>query len=398
MTTIRNISLLLLTVLTTNVAQAGEWDITGFFGLDGRVFWEDAQFSDQNDDANISVSFQPEAYWQSESGNQRLGFVGFVRADADDDERTHADIREAHWSMESRNWDLTIGINKVFWGVTESRHLVDVINQTDLVEDIDQEDKLGQPMVNFNLQRDFGRFELFVLPWFRERTFAGIDGRLRPQLPIDTDNPVYESAHEQNHIDIAMRYSHYFGDVDIGVYLFDGTSREPRFVLAPEGNRLLPYYEQMTQAGLELQYTNEAWLWKLEAISRNTTDDNFAAVVAGFEYSYYAIRGSNADLGILIEYSYDGRGPDAPPIAFDNELFAGARFALNDSQDTSILAGIALDVKTDEVFLNIEAERRFGDNLSAEFRLRSFLNSQIGDAGYSIAQDDYAQLRLSWYY
>jgi hypothetical protein len=407
-------ALLLLVALTNSVAQAGEWDITGFVGIESRVFWQDARFEDQSDDLNVSAAFQPEAYWESEDSKKRFSFVGFARADSHDSQRTHVDIREANWSFEARDWDFNLGISKVFWGVTESRHLVDVINQTDLIEDIDQEDKLGQPMVNFNLQRqedklgqpmvnfnlqrDFGRFEFYVLPWFRERTFAGSDGRLRPPLPIDTDNPIYESDDEQSHVDFAVRYSHYFGDVDIGIYLFDGTSREPRFLIAPEGDRLLPYYEQMTQAGVELQYTHDAWLWKLEAITRNTTDDDFQAVVAGFEYSFYGIRDSSADLGILLEYMYDGRSTDAPPVSSDNDLFAGARFALNDAQDTSVLAGLAVDLDTNEFFFNVEAERRFGDSLLAELRIRAFGNAKVGDASYSVENDDYIQLRLSWYY
>ena len=43
----------------------------------------------------------------------------------------------------NRDWSLSIGLGKVFWGVTEFNHLVDVINQTDLVEGIDGEAKLG---------------------------------------------------------------------------------------------------------------------------------------------------------------------------------------------------------------------------------------------------------------
>ena len=54
-----------------------------------------------------------------------------------------------------------MGIDKVFWGVIESRHLVDYINQTDGVEDVDGEDKLGQPMINLGLQRDWGDLIFF---------------------------------------------------------------------------------------------------------------------------------------------------------------------------------------------------------------------------------------------
>ncbi len=70
-----------------------------------------------------------------------------------------------------------VGVRRVFWGVTEFQHLVDIINQSDSVEDIDNEDKLGQPMINLSLVKDWGIVDFFVLPYFRERTFAGAEGR-----------------------------------------------------------------------------------------------------------------------------------------------------------------------------------------------------------------------------
>ena len=92
-------------------------------------------------------------------------------------------LREAYWAYEDWSYkgteiELLVGINKVFWGVTESVHLVDIVNQTDLVEDLDQEDKLGQPMVNLALQHDWGLLNIYLLPYFRERTFPGIDWSL----------------------------------------------------------------------------------------------------------------------------------------------------------------------------------------------------------------------------
>jgi len=392
------LTVLALTLTPFGISSAGEWDVSGFIGFDTRAFWEDSQFLDQDDDLNGSPIVQPEVYWQSDDAKQRFGFVGFARVDSVDDERTHADIRELHWGYEGNGWDFNLGINKVFWGVTESRHLVDVINQTDLVEDIDQEDKLGQPMVNVNLQRNFGRFELFVLPYFRERTFPGLDGRLRTPLPVDTDDALYESSEEEGHVDFAFRYSHYVGDVDLAAYVFDGTSREPTFRLSAERNRLVPFYEQMTQAGFELQYTRDAWLWKLEAIGRDATSDSFAAAVGGLEYTFYGVRNSAVDIGVLAEYLYDDRDDNAPLTAFDKDVFIGTRVALNDTDDTSILAGFALDVDTHEAFLNLEAEKRFGDKLFGELRLRAFANADPGDATYAFERDDYVQLRLSWYY
>lgn len=395
---ILQIALLLAAAFAASTSSADDWDITGFAGLDTQAFWLDGQHQGQENGLNPSLMLQPEFYWRSNDSQQRVTIVGFARVDSVDDERTHADLREAYWGVDGDGWDLTAGISKVFWGVTESRHLVDVINQTDLVESIDEESKLGQPLVNLNLQRDYGRFGLYVMPYFRERTFPGVNGRFRAPLVVDTDNPIYESSDEEHHIDLALRYSHYIGDVDIGAHVFEGTSREARFVVAPEGDRLLPVYDQMTQFGVDVQYTAEAWLWKLETIARDTRVDSFLAAVGGFEYTFYGVRNSSADVGVLLEYLYDGRNGVSPPTAADNDLFVGTRLALNDADDTSLLAGVAVDLDTQELFLNIEAERRIGDNLSVELQLRTFMNAGPGDALFVVDRDDYLQLRLSWYY
>ena len=87
------------------------------------------------------------------------------------------------------DWELRLGIGKVFWGVTESRHLVDTINQSDGVEDIDGEAKLAQPMATLSWIRDWGVVELLVLPYFRERTFAGVEGRPRQGALLQRSHP-----------------------------------------------------------------------------------------------------------------------------------------------------------------------------------------------------------------
>ncbi|MEM7364184.1 MAG: hypothetical protein AAF525_09170 [Pseudomonadota bacterium] len=380
----------LLFLATFSASAESEWELSGFIAPDLRIFSEDPMFPGQSDDFTPSVAWQPELRWQGD--DQRFTLIGFARADGTDSERTHADIREAFWSIEGNVWDLNIGLNKVFWGVTESNHLVDVINQTDLVEDFDGEDKLGQPMINLNLQQDWGLIELFVLPGFRERTFPGRDGRLRFPLPV-SDSTQYEDSSGKDHIDLAVRYAHYIGDIDFAVYWFDGTSREP--MLMPGAEEFTPFYQQMTQIGIELQYTREAWLWKLEVIDRETSTDDFVAFTAGLEYSFYGVAANGADLGILVEWLHDDRGPMSPTTAFADDWFIGTRLAMNDSRDTSVLAGVVLDPDSDEQFWTVEAETRFSDRLTGELRLRLF---EEGDALLSpFANDDYLQLRVNWY-
>jgi len=391
--------LLVILLAVLSPARGEEVDVSGSVELQARAFWHDPAWAGQDDQAlQGSVVSTTEFRWRNEEGNQRGSLIPYLRWDATDDERSLVDLKEAYWAFEGDDYELLVGANTVFWGVTESVHLVDIINQTDFAGDIDGEDKLGQPMVSLALQRDWGEISGFVMPYFRERTFTGVDGRLRPPLPIDSDNARYESSDEQSHVDLALRYSHYIGDVDIGLHAFSGTSREPRFVPAADGQSLLPVYDQIDQVGLDLQYTKEAWLWKLEAIARDGVSHSFAAAVGGFEYTMYQVSESSADIGLLLEYQYDGRNEFEPVTIYDNDVFVGTRLALNDIQDTAVLAGVAYDTETGETFVNIEAERRFGDNWFGELRVRAFSGAEQGDTTYFLQKDDYVQLSINRYF
>ncbi len=387
---------LLLASLVAGTTRA-DWEFAGNVDLAVRVFTKEARWSGQ-DDSMLQPSIAASADMRWRGDDARASIIPYLRYDAVDDERSLADLREAYWAREADSFELLLGSNTVFWGVTESVHLVDIINQTDAVADIDGEIKLGQPMINLELQRDWGLVGAYIMPWFRERTFAGENGRLRTPLPVDTDDARFESSDEEKHVDLALRYSHYFGNVDIGLSLFNGTSRDPVLQQNEDASALIPFYAQIDQFGLDLQYTGDAWLWKLEAIARQSTTDRFNAAVGGFEYTFYQLADSASDVGLILELQYDGRADSEPLTLADNDLFAGIRLALNDTQDSDLLAGVGYDLETSETYLNVEAERRLGDDYVIELRARFFTNSEPGDTSYAIESDDYLQLQLSRYF
>lgn len=375
------------------------YEISGKVTADLRYFTEDAQFQNQDYSSNLSFTIEPELYWEWNDGSDNLTFMPFLRVDENDSERTHGDIRELSWVHIGEDWELRTGMRKVFWGVTEFQHLVDVINQTDAVDDFDGEDKLGQQMINLSLVRDWGIIDLYLLPGFRERTFVGNEGRLRSSLAVNNDHASYESGAGKNHLDTAVRWSHTLGDFDLGAYWFHGTNRDPKLqVKNINGSAVLtPYYEQMDQIGFDLQATIDSWLWKIESIHRDTRSENYWAVQGGFEYTYYGIQESAADLGVLIEYGWDERGTDADAVA-QNDLFMGARLALNDAESTEMLAGIGHDLDYDSQSLIIEASRRFGDDWKLSLDGRFFSSDDPADLSYSINKDDHLQLTVERYF
>lgn len=385
-------------------AKGGRSGLTGYVAAEGRLFFNDPLYPGQ-EDHNGSLAAQPEYYYQWDNGGL-FTFTPFVRIDSADSERTHWDIRELYYLYTQDWWSLRFGMARVFWGATEFVHLVDVINQTDLVEHIDGEDKLGQPMFQFSSSVSWGALDIFILPYFRERTFPGRDGRLRPSLVIDTDHPIYESRDKERAMDLAVRYRRTLGDLDLGAYVFMGTNRDP--LLAPAdfldpndtaNPRLIPFYERTTQLGFDATWARGNWLWKLEARYRDGYLDPYFAATGGLEYTFYQFAGGKSDVGLVAEYVYDQRGDDPEMTSiFDDDVFLGMRLAPNDLAGTQVLVGFMQDVSDAENALSIEASRRFGTHWRLSLDVWFFLNAPKDNVIYYLRDDDFVRLELAYYF
>jgi len=388
-----------IALLALGLAQASSaQELSGYVAAEVRAFPNEALHPGQAQD-NVSLVLEPELYYAWESGSS-FTFMPFVRIDRPDARRSHFDIRELNVLWLGDSWELRAGIGKVFWGVTEFVHLVDIINQTDLVEHIDGEDKLGQPMVHLSLPRRWGVFDVFVLPYFRERTFPGRKGRLRLPLVVDTGHARYESGRKERHVDFAIRYSHTVGDWDVGVHYFRGTGREPTLLMEVNEERepvLIPYYEQINQAGLDLQRVAGSWLLKLEALYRTGQGDDFFAAVGGAEYTFFGLRGTSMDLGLFGDWAYDSRGGDATTV-YENDAMLGLRLALNDPAGTELLAGVIQDVESSARALRLEASRRIGSRWRATLEAWAFLDCPEDDLLYSLRDDDFLRIGLAYYF
>ena len=169
----------LLALLPLNVALAN--DLSWEAGLQAQHFWEEAQSEEQSSD-NLSGSLQASYYHDWNDGLRQFVATPFYREDGSDPERSQFDLREFYVLESLDQADVYLGLRKVFWGVTETLHLVDIVNQSDTVEDPSGEDKLGQPMLSATWFADNGDWDFFLLPYFRERTFPGAEGRFRPSL------------------------------------------------------------------------------------------------------------------------------------------------------------------------------------------------------------------------
>jgi len=390
---IRGINFFFYLVLTFSLSISSvkaQWDHE--VGLELRYFFDKPQFSEQGEHA-ATVFYKPT--WSTVSGDSVFDFSAVARFDENDEERSLLDISELSWLYTYEDWEFKAGISKVFWGVAETQRLVDVINQTDLADDINGESKLGQPLVNVTKLTDYGIFEGYLLPYFRERTFPGEKGRLRTEPIVNGDLSEYESDDEETHLDVALRWSNTFNIFDFGVTYFNGTARDPVFSLSEDQQFLIPTYVQIEQVGLDMQATYDAWLFKLEAVDRQSSEvyqsQTYQAAIAGLEYTIFDLALSGADLGLVMEYSYDSRGEES----FSDDLgFVGLRLALNDEQSSDLFIGCTANGQ----LCTAEGSRRLGESMKVSLRANSFSGIETESALASQSQDDFLQFSLSYFF
>ena len=381
-------------------ARADDLSLRGTIEPELRVFTQSASSARQKD-TDISVSGEATGKYIWGDGDQSLVVTPFARLDQRDSRRTHWDLREARYGLVMGKWEVRLGFDKVFWGVTEAVHLVDVINQTDLIEDpVKQEARLGQPMLRIRTTQAFGTFDAFVLPYFRERNFPGANGRPAYDIPVDMELTRYESSRKEHHIDGAFRYSHHIGDIDFGLSYFQGTNRDPILTpaLSAQGDLVLaPFYAQMKQASVDMQATKGAWLYKFEGYWRRELGREYEAATGGIEYTFYGAFGSEGDVGVVAEYALDSRGLMARD-PYENDAFLALRWTANDEASTSFLGGAVVDAETGATGFRFKGERRLGDDYRLSAEAYFFGNIPRSDPIYSIADDNYLQFRIARFF
>ena len=417
------------------------WELSGRVSLEGRYFPKTGIDPSHQSSHTTGIVVEPKLYVEDLEGRSAT-VVPFFRYDSADSVRTHWDLREAYvllfGELGESEWEVRLGADRVFWGVAESQHLVDVVNQIDFLEHPNGEVKLGQPMVHVTWTADWGVLEFFGLPYHRPRIYPGRGGRLRFAGLVDSGRVQYESGAEEWHPDFAARYSHSFGPLDIGLSVFDGTSREATLVCAPpdcdfRGSSavppaFIPYYAQIRQFGLDAQLTLDAWLFKFEAMHRSGErnllgrekeyvaavvqgggfddivglyrEEEYVAAVVGGEYTFYSVFDSTADVGLLAEWNYDERGrlalPRRQPMTLDNDFFVGARLSFNDVQSTEITAAFLTDASRATRNLGVEFDRRLFDRWSLHAEANMILSIDPLDVQYVGRRDGFFEFHLEY--
>ena len=318
------------------------------------------------------------------------------RVDEKDSGRRITESRQAYIRTPVAGFDFFIGNRQEFWGKAESKNVVDVINQSDAASNEGQSAKLGAPSISAERYLDIGDLQLWYIAGFREKTFNDSDAHPSSGLPVSTAQFVRKDGKDAD--DFAARLSSFLGDWDIAGSVFYGTAREPILSVVNDGNALNPYYALQKSVGLEAQYTGDATLLKWESLHGTQSSlqgsHDFAAAVAGVEYTYYGAFETVWDIGLIGEIQHD----DRPQSAANQFGVAGVRLIFNDVADSNILFLASADRKVDQSRVSFEASRRINDYTSMKLSTQ-FYNARTPSKAFgTLADDDAVTLTLNMFF
>jgi hypothetical protein len=389
---------LLLAALCAACSAVPEVRTAGHVAAEGRVFWQEPKYPGQEQGTGVSLVAEPELGVASEDEVHSATLRPFYRLDPYDSNRSHADLRKASYQVSSNGWEAGAGAGIFTWGVLESHRTVDVMNQIDFVDSADGSAKLGQPYASFGYTGETASLRLYYLPYFRERTFPGVDGRLRFAALIDGENAIYESDAGPWHPSGAARFTWTEEDLDVAVGVFSGISREPRFVVELTRARVTPRYDLMQQVSLDAQWTTGALALKLEGFARLWSAEfvPFVGGGVGLEYSFFDVV-AGWDIGVAAELLLDARPLEAPITFFEHDAFGGLRLGFNDTASTELLAGAVVDVRDGATFGRVEAGRRFGEHWRVNLGASLFLG-EAGKLESSFLEDDHVHGRVAYFF
>ena len=373
----------------TNSLFAGEVNTTLSSRYD--VFPE---HSSRTQDKSRSAELKLEAFHDFDDSRFVAELIG--RADADDAGRRILEARQAYLRTPIAGMEAFIGHRQVFWGNAESKNVVDVINQSDAAANEGKSGKLGAPSISAERYLDIGDLQLWYITGFREKTFNDSDAHPSSGLPVGAAQYARKDGKDAD--DFAARLSSFAGDWDLAGSIFYGTARDPILSVASGGRALSPYYALQKSIGLEAQFTGDATLLKWESLHGTQSSlqggHDFAAVVAGIEYTYYGAFETIWDIGLIGEIQHD----DRPQAAANQFGVAGVRLVFNDIADSNILFLASADRKADQSLVSLEASQRINEFVSVKLSSQ-FYNARTPTSAFGqLSDDDAVTLTLNMFF
>jgi hypothetical protein len=375
--------------------------------LETRAFWLDS--NDATDDYGISLAGRFQFKWKSKYWRLKLGAFG--RVGSLDINRSILFAEDAYIAFRSKWVRIRIGTQVLNWSATEAFHPADIINSRNFDSNLENAEKLGEPMVSANFRLWKGaRLEAFYMPLRLSPRLPGTNSRLSyapsqlsiPELGsvnlqlgdilfVDRDGTISRQllSHQWG-----ARLAQTVGGADIALQVVQHNDRnQPAFVGPafqagggfPTTITVQPVYNFVTHAGLTYTHVLGDFVLKIESAYRHFHQVNgysrasiaafgplrandHVQVAAGLEYGW--VYPNNHEATIILEGQAfiwpDGRarGPSGQAFQgpFENDVLFGYRHSFNDEDSKELMFTFISDVtRWPEILVSAAYSQRLSD-------------------------------------
>jgi len=282
-------------------------------------------------------------------------------------------------------------VDMLNWTATEAFHPADILNSRNLDSDLQNYEKVGEPMVSFSLRTGAGTFTLYHMPTFIEPILASTQSRLSlaggQAIDMARLNRNGELTDDWFSPQFAARWTKAFDNLDLSLHVIHHQDRsQPSITLI--NNAPVALFQTVTQIGGTYQQVMDAWLLKLELgwrlfhapaanlgvlfIETGKAKEDHGRIAFGIEYGF--AHESGAESTLIVE-GQAVVGPEREIAAaldiFQADLLIGYRLGFNDIASTSLLVSAIFDVEfPEEIMGGITAQRRLDDTWTARATLR----------------------------
>jgi hypothetical protein len=387
----------------TPEADDSSFDSRGEVSFEGRIFLPDDDATTDDGAAGLFSRLE----WSHAHGSwqERIRVTG--RIDAIDEERSRVVVEEAWLQYWRGRLKLRLGADIVNWTATEAFHPADVINARNLDSDLENYEKVGEPMLLMALSLfEDTSVELYVMPAYMSPILTSRRSRLRPvaaDAVLGGRVLVDRSGRYTSDVlgpQAALRVRAVWGSADISVHALEHMDRsQPLVVVDPDTDRLHAVFVSVRQVGATYSQVFGSLITKLEASYRNFVrvrdtarfgslpDRDHVTVAAGLEYGFVHDSGSESTL--IAEAQAVFGLPERQRIEvnpFQRDLLLGYRFAFNDEDSKELRLSTIIDLERDsEYLLNATYQQRLGETWGLELGARVITAKARGGSPFGLS-------------
>ncbi len=424
-TPIQSAMLFLTLIIVSFYASGARLSNKNELTLEGRLFDDDQQaFTEDN---NFSL-FLRSALTYSRSGFKSR-FRAYGRAGLVDQERNIAVIEDAWLAYKFESWYLKVGAEVQNWTATEAFHPADIINSQNLDSNLENPEKLGEPIISAEHRVGTGKLSLFILPYQMETVYgpdssrlSGLgenteigdalwfDGKTLEEAAVSAEQWGIRFTQTLGGADFALHYLEHYDRLQPLFLSASSNPNMPRPVYFKSQNAGLTYAHVIDAAVLKLEYNYKDFVEQEEPVFNAALGGNLALSQAdhsqlalGLEYNIFHDSGTETALYLEGQGIFGVDDEVAQTLSvFQKDVFIGVRHALNDVMGREIFAFVIVDAEdTSDYMYNFRYQQRLSDIVTLQLGLRIVESGQRANSLlglHAIERSDHVFINLTCYF